>query len=282
VGTPGTTPDRLDPFLDAQQRLDEESVPADNRCCIINPAARNKVALNFKGLFDTSLVQKVVKKGVLHPDIAGAELYYSNNINNHTCGTEAGYSVMQMNGTTSEGATTLSVDNTQNASGTLLTGDIFTTANVNAVKPFTGEDLGYVKQHVVDADETASTSAIAALNCTPGTAPNQIYSRLAGSDYLPYQNVHTIHANSAVSTVAGSAGLVHPVNLMFHRDAFAFAMVPLAIPASVVWQARETMDGFSISVTRGVDILTLTEVVRFDVLYCFKTINRQLACRIAG
>jgi hypothetical protein len=59
-------------------------------------------------------------------------------------------------------------------------------------------------------------------------------------------------------------------------------MVPIVIPASAFWSSQANHDGFNMSVVRYMDGDTLTETIRFDVLYGLKAINPFLACRIAG
>jgi hypothetical protein len=85
-----------------------------------------------------------------------------------------------------------------------------------------------------------------------------------------------------VVTVAGTSGLVHPVNLAFHRDAFALAMVPLAVPQSVAWSSTANYEGYSMRVLRDYDSTNDQEYLRFDALFGVKVINPFMACRIAG
>jgi len=124
---------------------------------------------------------------------------------------------------------------------------------------------------------------IAALKCIPGQdGVHLIYSSSAAETDLPYQTMNDLPADNDNVTVAGTSGLVHPVSLAFHKDAFGLCMVPIEQPASVVWGARESYDGYQISVIRYLDGSTLTETIRFDVLYGIKVLNPFLACRIAG
>ena len=66
----------------------------------------------------------------------------------------------------------------------------------------------------------------------------------------------------------------------FHRDAFAFATADLVMPQGVDFAAREVMDGISMRIVRDYDINNDNLPTRIDVLYGFKTIRPELACRL--
>jgi len=280
VGTPGTTPSTFLTYAQAAQYLNEMAAPMDQRSVVINPAAQASIADGLKGLFHQPMVGQMVKKGTMG-QIAGLDMYMSQNVNTHTCGTQAGSAAAVDDGGITEGDNIIHMDGFAAAASTFTHGDIFTIADVQAVNPISGIATGSSRQFVVDADATGSGSE-QDIYCTPGTAPNPIYSSLAGEQYLPYQNVNTLHAHGAVVTVAGSSGLVHPVNLAFHKDAFALCMVPLQMPASVSWGAQASDDGYSIRVVRDYDVTNDQESIRFDILYAIKCINPFLACRVAG
>ena len=154
---------------------------------------------------------------------------------------------------------------------------------MNSVNPISGMATGSLRQFVVNTAASMDGSGeITALACTPGQGVHKIYSSLADEEWLPYQTMNDLPAGNDAVTVAGTTGLVHPVSLAFHRDAFGLCMVPIEQPASCSWAARESYDGYQISVIRYLTGATLTETIRFDVLYGVKTLNPFLACRIAG
>jgi hypothetical protein len=88
--------------------------------------------------------------------------------------------------------------------------------------------------------------------------------------------------SGAVLTFIGTASTNYPHNLAFHKDAFALATADLMLPKGVDMAARETYDGISLRLLRVYDASNDTLVARFDVLYGWKTIYPQLACRIIG
>jgi hypothetical protein len=282
VGTIDTTPSSLYTYLEAGATLDDMACPKDNRHCVVDPWAQAKMADHLKGLFHNNMVGQAVKKGKFG-DIAGFNMYMSQNVNTHTCGTAAGASGIAVDDAgIAEGDSTIAVDHAS-TDYTFKEGDIFTIAGVNAVNPISGADTGTARQFVVDADVSMSGGGHdATLTCTPGTAPYVIRSAGGAAVYDPYQNVSALHADDAALTIPGSSGAQYKVNLAFHKHAFGLSMVPLEMPASVGWKAQESYKGYSIRVIRDYDVLTDNEYIRFDVLFGIKTLNPLLACRIAG
>ena len=283
VGVPGTTPSTFYVFAQAQARLTEEACPEDSRYCVIEAQAQAKLADTLKGLFLQATVSKAVRKGKITDSFAGFAMYSSQNINTHTVGTWAGVADIQKNVASSEGDTTVSLKSTGAAEVANL-GDIFTFATVNSVNPISGMATGSLRQFVVtEAASMDGSGEIAALKCVPGQdGVHLIYSSSAAEEWLPYQTMNDLPADNDNVAVAGTSGLVHPVSLGFHRDAFGLCMVPIEQPASVVWGASEVYDGYQISVIRYLTGATLTETIRFDILYGVKVLNPFLACRIAG
>lgn len=281
VGTPGTTPSDFYTFASAGAKLTDQAVPLENRSCVIDPWAQANVADTLKGLFHQEMVGDAVRRARFG-NIAGFDMYTSQNVNTHTNGTWASGLTVQKDGASSEGDTTLAIKS-DGTSETVKQGDIFTIATVNSVNPISGASTGNLRQFVVDADASMDGSGdIASLQTTPGTSPYAIYSGSAGATYLPYQNVSALPANNDAISIAGTTGEEYKVNLAFHRDCLALAMVPLAMPASVTWGARDTYEGFSIRVVRDFDVVNDKEYIRFDVLFGVKILNPFMGCRIAG
>jgi len=282
VGTPGTTPSSFYTFAQAGARLDEEGCPYDDRYCVIDPQCQAKLTDSLKGLFQQAIVTKSVEKGKIIDNFAGFKMFMSQNVNTHTVGTWAAVADIQKNVIATERDATLSLKST-GAAQTAKHGDIFTIAAVNSVNPVSGQSTGSLRQFVVDADVNMDGAGeIAALTCTPGTSPYQLNSSAALEEWLPYQNHDVLPQDNAAVTVAGTTGLVHKVNMAFHKDCFGLVMVPIEIPASASWKATVSHNGYTIQVLRYLDGANYQETIRFDVLYGLKTLNPFLGCRIAG
>jgi len=73
----------------------------------------------------------------------------------------------------------------------------------------------------------------------------------------------------------------HVANLAFHENAFAFVTRPLVLPGDK--EAYVTSwNGVTMRVVRGYDMTYKKDMISVDVLYGFKTMYPELACRILG
>ena len=284
VGTPGTTPSTFYVFAQAQARLTEEGCPEDNRSLVIEAQAQAKLADSLKGLFLAPVVGKAIRKGRITESFAGFQVFVSQNINTHTVGTWAAIADIQKDAISVELDDHLDLKST-GAAQTAMAGDIFTIAAVNSVNPVSGMATGSLRQFVVITEQNMDGSGeLADLAVLPGAdyAVHRIIATGGDEAQLPYQTVDVLPQDNAAVTVAGTTGLVHPVSIGFHKDAFSLCMVPIVIPASANWSAQMSHDGYTISVIRYFDGDNIAETVRFDCLYGIKAINPLLACRIAG
>lgn len=281
VGTPGTTPNDFYTFASAQAVLADHAVTGDI-ACIVDPWCQAAMADSFKGLFAMDKVKDAISKGSMGGMIAGMDMYMSQNVNSHTCGTAAGLATMLVDGAASEGDTTITWDQNGSLAVVGTQGDIFTVATVNGVNPISGDSTGRLRQFVINA-ATSSSGNDDAVECTPGTAPYNIYSASAAKTYLPYQNVDALPADNDQIIVAGTASLVHKVNLAFHKNTFGLVMVPVEeLQGLKSYRETDPDTGFTVTVTLGGDIINYVNYMRVDVLYGVKTLNPFTGCRIAG
>jgi hypothetical protein len=282
VGTPGVTPQNFLTFAQAKAVLMDNACPQDNLSCVIDPWAEAYLKDNLKGVFNQSMTDDIIRRGNLGTSLSGFQMYTSQNVQTHTCGTAAGLTTNLVDdATTADGDTTITIDQNGSWSNTLTAGDIFTIAGVNGVNPISGASTGRLRQFVCTTAVTDAGNE-QAISCIPGTAPYQIYSSTATETTLPYQNIVTLPADNAAINIAGTASLAHKVNLAFHKNALGLCMVPLEVPASVSWKAQMSENGYSIRVIRDYDVINDLEYIRFDVLYGVKVLNPFMACRIAG
>lgn len=273
VGTPGTTPATFASIASVAQRLDEEACPQDMRHMVLNPAAHwGLVAGDFKGYFEQNLASDLLRKGFLGR-IGNVDFAMDQNVKTHTNGTRGNGAI---NGATASGATTLNIDGI-GASATLKAGDVFTIAGVYAVNQDNYETTGSLRNFVVLADATANGSG----EVTVSVSPTLIEAGAASLE--AYATVDALPADNAVVTfLSGAGSSVSPQNLSFHKDAFALVTCPLEVPQGVPFAARQTYDNLSIRIVKDYDIAEDEEIIRMDILYGWKTIYPELACRLAG
>jgi hypothetical protein len=260
----------------AGQRLDEEAAPQEDRVVVLNPAGHWSMANALKGLYVTDVAGPAVKKGYL-ARIANMEVYMDQNIKVHTTGNfhDTGSTAAILVATTGGATgTNLELIHFRNASTVALKeGDVFTVAGCFAVNPVSGESTGTLRHFVVTADASCAATATSAI-VSAYVSPEMISTG-------PYKTVDTLPAAGAAVSIVGTQGEPYPVNLAFHKNAFALVMVPLVKPANT-WGATAVDSGYSIRILKAYDINLDDEVCRLDVLYGTKTLYPELACRIRG
>ena len=278
VGTPGTTPASAATILAAGRKLNEEAAPMDDdRALIIDPAANASMVDTLKGLFQSSdKIADQYESGNMGMAL-GFKWSVDQNVNVHTVGPLGGTPLVNgaAQGTSSGYAATTSLVTdgwTASAANRLKKGDIITIANVLAVNPQSRASTGQLRQFVVTADASSDGSG----NLTAVISPAII----TGGQF---QNVNSVPADNAAITVLGAANTVTPQSMAFHRDAFTLATVDLEdVSAYGAWGARSVYKGISLRTARQYRVGTDDVPCRIDVLYGWKTIYAELACRVAG
>jgi hypothetical protein len=272
IGTPGTTPSTLRAFLDAGAKMDYEATPRDGlRSVVIDPVCQASMVDTLKGLFQSSTqISEQYEKGNMGL-AAGFKWSMDQNVNSHTVGPLGGTPLV--NGASQTGSTLVTDGWTASAASRLKKGDVFTIANVYAVNPQNRQSTGQLRQFVVTADVSSDGSGNASIPISPAiTTSGQ------------FQTVNAGPADNAALTVLGAAGVVSPAGLAFHRDAFVLGCADLILPQGVDMAARMSskQTGVSVRAVRQYNISTDQIPCRFDVLYGWKTVYPELACRIQG
>jgi hypothetical protein len=152
--------------------------------------------------------------------------------------------------------------------GAMVVGDVFTIAGVYAVHPETKVSTGILQQFTVTAAFGGGSGTISISPAIVATGATQ--------------NVSNGAADNSQLTFVGTASSTYGQSMVYHKDAFTFATADLVMPKGVDFAAREVYDGISIRVIRQYDINNDAFPCRLDVLYGYKTIRPQLACRIAA
>ncbi len=269
VGTPGVAPATALVLLQAQQKLNENAATMSPRYATVNPAANAALVNGLAGFFNpTDVISRQFKNGMMGEQVLGyEEVNMSQSIKVHTCGTRAATGTTTAAAVTAEGATTLTL--TVGSGETINPGDVFTIAGCFAANPQTRESTGSLFQFVAISSSTVTTTA------TVTVAP--IYS--AGNALC---TVVSLPASGQAVVFVGAASGSFPQNLVYHRDAIAFATADLLLPQGVDMASRAVHNGISLRVVRQYDINNDRMPCRVDVLYGFNTIRPQMACRIFG
>lgn len=137
--------------------------------------------------------------------------------------------------------------------------------------PETKASTGILQQFVATANGTADGSG----NLTVQISPAIVTSGAA-------QNVSGSPADNVAISVSGTGSTAYGISMAYQKGAFAFATADMMLPRGVDFAAREVFDGISMRIVRQYDITGDKFPCRLDVLYGFKTIRPQLACRLAN
>ncbi len=281
VGTPGTQPTDVTAALKAGQKLDENGCPVDElRALCLAPSTQASVVGGSLTLFHA---QKQITEQYLKGrmgEAAGFTWKMDQNIVTHSTGAVDGTPLIHDPGVAiADGDAHIPVDGFSTASitGCYKKGDVITIAGVYAVNPQTKVSTGSLMQFVVTATANATSNAIASLGISPALT-------LTG----PYQNITALPLDEAAVNLFGAAttyaSKVSPANLAFHRDAFVLGMADLLLPGGVEMASRASDPdaGLSLRIVRAYDINSDFHPCRIDVLYGWKTVYPELACRIQG
>lgn len=270
VGTPGTTPSTTQVLLAAQQKLNEAAAVMSPRYVTVNPAANAALIEGMKGLFNpVSTISAQFKNGMFGEGILGFnELNMSQSIKQFTTGTRTGSHTVTTTVST-QGASSIAITGT--GTQTIKKGDVFTIGSVFAVNPQTRESTGSLQQFVATADATAVAGAYT-VSVSPAIYTSS--NALATVDSFPQ--------SGATVTFLGGASTQYPQNLVYHRDAIAFATADLLMPQGVDMASRQVHNGISMRVVRQYDINNDRMPCRIDVLYGYNVIRPQMAVRLWG
>jgi hypothetical protein len=271
VGTPGTTPSSTAVLLAAQQKLNESAAVMSPRYVTVNPAANAALIEGMKGLFNpVSTISSQFKNGMFGEGILGfEELNMSQSIKQFTTGSRSGAHTITTT-VSAQGTSTIAITGT--GTQTIKKGDVFTIGSVFAVNPQTRESTGSLQQFVCTEDVAATGGAYAAVKISPAIYTSS--NALATVDSFPQ--------SGAAVTFLGGASTQYPQNLVYHKDAIAFATADLLLPQGVDMASRQVHNGVSMRVVRQYDINNDRMPCRIDVLYGYSVIRPQMGVRLWG
>ena len=253
-------------LMSSRKVLNDALAPMDNnRSILLNTQDNVDLVDGLKGLFqDSAAIKEQYREGSMGRT-GGYDFYENTLIANHTTGTAAAATGYTVNGAvTANGSTAVTLAAGAN---TFKNGDVITFVGCNRVHPETKADTGVLQPFVVTADYAggAGSLSFAPAIYTSGGRQNVVAAGIANG--------------VAVAKIGGASAIYKP-SLAFHKDAFAFATADLVMPQGVDFASRQVLDGISMRIVRQYDINNDKFPCRLDVLYGYKTIRPELACRI--
>lgn len=279
VGTPGQVVNSFTDFAKAPERLDNGAVPTDMRKAVLAPSDHWGLLGSQTALYIQDAARGAYRNGSLGM-IGGVDTFMDQNVRTHTVGVATGSP--KVNGG-SQNVTYAAVKDTwqqslitdgwtNSTTGILKAGDVFTIAGVYAVNPRSKAAMTYLQQFVVLADaDSGATTGPSTLTISPPMITSGAF-----------QTVSAAPADNADLTVLGTGGTGYTQNLVFHKNAFALAMVPMERPPGAVDVSRQSYKGLSVRVIPYYDGTNDISNWRLDVLYGFKAIDPRLATRLSG
>ena len=245
--------------LQGRKILVDNLAPLNGRTCNLNTQDNVDLVDALKGLFnDQGTIGKQNREGFMGRT-AGFDFMENTLWPSHPRSAAAGY---QVNGASQTGG----VLTVNTGAGVPAIGDVFTIAGVFRVHPETKQSTGILQQFVISDTSTTTSFKISPAIVTSG----------------PAQNVSGSPASAAAVAFAGTGSQNYGISMAYQKGAFAFASADMVMPRGVDFAAREAFDGVSMRIVRQYDINNDKFPCRLDVLYGFKTIRPQLACRLAN
>lgn len=261
VGTWGTVPATRGVWRSASSTLTRFLAPSDKRSAHFSTDANDALAEANATLFHSADELKGEFSDNAVGKFAGLEFFEQLSLAVHANGAGTGYVV----NAASQTGTSLAVIT---GTGILTRGTVFTIAGVNAVHPITGADTGKLRQFVVTADYAGGAGNVL------------IYPAIVPTTATTIGTVTVSPAASAVITVFGTASQSKTQDLVFHKDAFASAFVPLPVLASCEGYTA-TVKGISVRVMTFGDGKADIERTRIDVLFALPAaIRPDHSCRV--
>lgn len=269
VGAAITTAD----ILKGGKKLTDALAPGSARTLNINTQDNVDLLEALKTLYnDPSKISKNYRDGMIANQFLGFETVMQNTLwPIHTTGTDDGTGdyLTDINAGEADGsAGSLHIDT---GAGTFKKGDIVFIEGVYRVHPETKASTGKLQQFVVTADYSGGEGD---LQISPS-----IISSGARQNVTAVADGKKINKLESDESTAIGASADYGISLGYQKDAFAFVTADLEMPKGVDFSAREVLDGISMRIVRQYDVVNDMFPCRIEVLYGYKTIRPQLACR---
>jgi hypothetical protein len=247
-----------------RQYLNQYLAPDDGDRCWLAASGHVPSFLDaVKGLLNPQEVGKPYTTGKIGK-VANMNSYENTILPAFQTGTALAATTYTINGANQTGSTIV----VATGATTFKKGDIVTLPGVFGVNPETKAAYNYLQKFVVTADYAggAGNLPVSPAIVTSGAA----------------QNVSASPTNGGtIAKIGGGASALYTQSVLFHPDAFTFVTADLADPSQYGAKgARVVQDGISMTLAQQYAIADASVPARIDVLYGYKTLRPQLACRV--
>lgn len=259
-------------ITNARAKLNQGLAPKDgNRCIQLDSLTMGSVVNGVKNLFhDGAQLKEAFREGFIGRNAMAT--WYENeriwslpNDADIVANTNA-------DGDVEDGGNQISVGDDL-AQADQVVGSVFTVPGVYACHPETKAAYPHLQQFTVIATGVEKVTVSPTIYLT-GAKKN--VSSATGADLA------VTAFDEATLTFFGDASKVYRQNLMYHKEAFTFVTADLPLMDDAHKCVRRTQDGLSIRVWQGSDIRNDELLMRLDILYGWKTLRPEWACRISS
>lgn len=277
-----TEPNTLAAALNANAKLSQNLAPDSDRYMLMDSIGMAATIAAMGVYFHpASELESAISNGYIG-QAAGMKWIESNMVPRHTNGTRTDTIPVATIG----GSVTAPSGGIVNADGTITmtafpdglayaVGDVFTIADVYAVNYETKQRYSHLQQFVVTAVATETGTGDMAVEVSPipqATGAKQNVS------------IASTGAKLVLNLTGGGSGAASAIltqNLAYQKDAFTFVSADMHIEPGQR-MAKANIDGISMRIWRGSDIINDKFPCRVDVLFGYKTIHAPWAIRVRG
>lgn len=274
-------PTTVDTYLEASAMLKNSLVPWEDGINVaISPQMERKIVNGLAGQYNPQgNISEMFLKGQMS-QAAGLDWYMSQIIPSTTTGSMA-YNSGIIVGTFVAASPTSLPYASGTSTGTIAAGQTFTITGLYDINFETKTTLAILKQFVVTTANTASGGA-GTLTISPGivfdtTSPVQNCYIASGSINGIGINFGPVDETTAIPTAINT---VYQNALVWHKDSFAFASVPLMQPKGLDMASTVTVDNLSFRFLRGYDIANARMLSRMDIFFGIAPIRTEWASKI--
>lgn len=259
AGTAGTALADLAALGQARAILNGQAAPKRDRNVQVDSIQMGSMVNGLKGLFqDSQQIKEAMREG-FYGRIAMGDLYENEKLWTMTNAGDVATTLDTYTITNGDEDLTVAA-----LSAAPTAGMTFSIAGLYACHPETKQSLGYVKTLAVGTGSTTTNVVLS----------EPLY--ISG----PKQNCVASNTTTAAVTFTGAASTAYRIGLMYHKSAFAFVTADL--PKMGEMSSVRQDEGLSIRVSQGTDIRNDELLTRIDILYGYKAIRPEWACRIIG
>jgi hypothetical protein len=273
TGTAGTVVGAsgdISAVVNARAKLNQQLAPKDsNRAVQLDSVTMGSVVNGLKSLFhDGHQIKEGFREGFIARN-SMADWYENEKTWTLTNGSD-------ITTVTLDTYTIVNADSTITITGAtgVAEGAVFTISGLYDVHPETKAAYSHLKQFTV-----LSGSTDTALNISPTiyiTGAKKNVGTATGADITPSS------FTTAGVTFFGTANASYRQNLMYHKDFATFVTADLPLMDDAAKCVRRVQDGLSVRVWQGSDIRNDELLLRLDILYGWKVLRPEWACRISN